>query len=107
MERRILGKETVTLLDGTEKEITIYSFGFYEKLQLVKRCTKTEYIKGYSYKTVDEIGVMTDILRTVIDGATIEELDYNAQEIYDKYFKPSEEKTKKDNTSTTSHTDTQ
>ena len=101
MERRILGTEKVILLDGTDREITIKAVGFYEKLKLQQKYTKTQFINGYSYKVVDEVAIMEEIFRKCIEGANIEELDYNAQEIYNKYFNKSGDDTKKSETSET------
>lgn len=106
--RRVLGTETIVTESGEEKEITIHTMGFVEKLQLIKKHTSSKYINGYSYKEVDEIAIMTEILTRCVEGATIYELDFNAQEIYDKYFKPKDnkEQEKKENTSTITHSDT-
>ena len=108
--RRLLGTETITTVSGDEKEISVYAMGFVEKMNLVKKFTKTTYIKGFSYKEVDEASIMLEVLGRCIKGATIEELDYNAQDIYEKCFKKKEESEddkKKDNTSTTTLLDTQ
>jgi hypothetical protein len=106
--RRLLGTEKITLLDGTEREIKVYGMGFVEKLNLIKKHTKTSYIKGFSYKEVDEISIMQEVLEKCIVGCDVNELDYNAQDIYDKYFKKKEDdkdEEKKEITSTTSPLD--
>lgn len=103
--RRVLGKETILTVDGEDKEIIVYSMGFLEKLQLIKKFTTVKYINGYSYKEVDEVSIMMEILSKCIEGVTIHELDFNAQDIYEKYFKPKDnkEQEKKDDTSTITH----
>ena len=104
VEKRILGTEKITLVDGTEKEITIKAMSGYEKLRLIKKHTKHKLVNGYTYKSVDEVGIMMDILSSCIDGANPEELDFDIENLYNKYFKSSPDKTKKENTSTTSQT---
>lgn len=109
MERRILGKETITTVNGEEKEVIIKSMGFIEKIQLIKKHTSTKFINGFTYKDVDEPQVMIEVLKNCVEGATLDELDYNTEYLYKKYFekKKDKEEEKKDVTSTTSHLGTE
>lgn len=101
--RRLLGSETIITVTGDKKDVKVYAMGFIEKLHLIKKYTNTKYINGYSYKEVDEMSIMIEILTKCVQGCTVHELDFNAQELYDKYFKSrkDEEKEKKEDTSTT------
>jgi len=106
--RRLLGEETITILSGEKRDIKVYELGFIEKINLIKKHTKKQFIKGFLYKDLDEESMILEVLTKCIKGVNIDELGYNAQLIYQKYFIPKdddEENKKKGHTSTTGQVD--
>ena len=104
MERKILGKEKISLLSGEEREVNVYAVGYYEKSQFIRKHTTVTYDKGHQYKNVDELAVVDEILKIAIQDVPIEELDYDIDKIYKKYFAP-DEHDKKEKTSTDGQTE--
>jgi len=105
MDRKVLGTEKISLLNGEEKTVNVYAIGHYEKTQFIRKYTKDVYDKGHHYKTVDELAIVDEILKVALSEVNIEHLDYDAHDIYQKYFGPKEQE-KKEKTSIIGQTDT-
>ena len=91
VERRILGKETVHLIDGTSKEVDIYAVKLSEKNYLQRKYRKKVAVGTGKDKQIavevqdDEIikGILEIALGKQVD---YDDLDYFEDDIYDKYF---------------------
>jgi len=106
VERRVLGKEKLVLVDGTEVEVSVHAVGFVEKYDLVKKHTTRTREKGFSYVEIDEISIRNDVLKIALPDIEINSLDYNMEELYNKYFGKNEDAEKKEKTSISGQTDT-
>ena len=104
MERATLGTEMITLLSGEERQINIYAVGYYEKMQIVKKNTKVVFDKGHQYKVLDEYEVVEEIIKISMKDVPLNELGYDIDKIYKKYFEEKAQE-KKEETSTISPTD--
>ena len=100
VERRVLGKEELTLIDGSVKLVNVYAVGYAEKWRIIQRNTNVVREKGYTYKEVDEPNVRNEVLKIALSDVDYELLDYNTETLYEKYFTPNKETEKKEKTST-------
>lgn len=105
MDRRILGTEKIRMKDGTEVETNVYSVSYAEKMKLVRKYTEVKLDKGYQYKVIDEVAIRDEIMKIALSDINFDDLDFFADEIYDKYFLKSED-SKKEKTSSSGQTDT-
>jgi hypothetical protein len=109
IERRILGTESLKLIDGSEKEVNIYAVRLSEKNQLSRKHRKKIVIGTGANKTVD-IDIHDDeIIKGILDIAfqgqiSYDDLDFDADWVYNKYFNPKNivDKSKNSNTSESS-----
>ena len=106
MERRILGEEIVTLVDGTKKEVKIYAVKLSEKNQLSRKHRQKVTVGTGKDKTlavdIHDDKIIEGVLKIAFNGQIeYDDLDFGEDWVYDKYFNPKKiiDKSKKDNTS--------
>lgn len=79
-KRRILGIETVTLLDGSSKEIKIYAITYQEREEILNDAL----LDSQNY---DQLLVIENIMRLSLqDQVNYEDLDHDMTFIYSNYF---------------------
>ena len=93
MERRILGKENLRLIDGSKKEVNIYAVKLSEKNHITRK-HRTKMIVGTGKdKSVDteihDDRIIEDILNIAFNGEVLfDDLDFGEDWVYSKYFNP-------------------
>lgn len=109
IQRRILGGETILLIDGQEKEVKIWSIGMTEKNAISTKHRERIVVGTGNNKTMavdvhDDL-IINDILNLSFQGQIIaEDLDESMAWVYNKYFNKDAYvgKEKKSNTSESS-----
>jgi len=93
IKRRILGNETLKLVDGSEKDVTIYAVTLSEKNHLARKHRKKVILGTGNNKTVDVEIYDDEIIKGILDIAfqgqiKFDDLDFGEDWVYDKYFNP-------------------
>ena len=89
-DRRVLGKEKITMLDGSEKEVNFYAISFKEKNNIMSKHTKVETDNRNTQKyNTDAMSIMIDTLELGLQNQVeFSHIDCNSDlnDYYKKYY---------------------
>jgi hypothetical protein len=93
LKRRILGKEKILLIDGSEVVVDVYSVALTEKNQIERKC-RTNLVIGTGIERsittqYEDDRVVEEMLKIALQGQIdINDIDCSMDELYIKYFDP-------------------